>query len=121
MDTSADYMSVICDYVTKENTDVYKVIYDDYIEFTKTKEFLNDGFDAGLWAYERYDIMDEDFKNKIISKYGILKVVKSLESVSWVHGYVSVDAFLKEEAADEILRGIIVNIINDEVLMDFRK
>lgn len=117
IDITADYMNIICDYVTKDNQDVYKVIYDDYIKFTKTSEFQNDGFDAGLWAYDRYNLMDEDFKNKVIMRYGIVKLMNSLEYIADIYCYNSVSEFLKEH--DSVEETIIVFIINNEVLMDF--
>lgn len=117
IDITADYMSIICDYVTKDNQDVYKVIYDDYIKFTKTSEFLNDGFDAGLWAYDRYALMNEDFKTKVIMRYGIVKLMNSLEYIAGICCCESVSEFLKEY--DSVEEALIVHIINDEVLMNF--
>ena len=115
MDTNADYMSIICEYVVKSNNDIYEEIQNEYEKFKKEPEFVNDGFDAGVWAGDYIPKMDVNQKYKLFAKYGLVNILKSQAEVADNEGYKSIDEYLK--AGEDVEFSMAFYILITEVLI----
>lgn len=115
MDTNADYMGIICDYVVKSNNDIYEEIRNEYEKFKKTPEFVGDGLDAGMWTYDYHKKMDVVQKNKLFAKYGLVNMLKSQAQIADILCFNTVNQFLNE--CEDLEGNMIIHIISSEVLV----
>jgi hypothetical protein len=120
IDTNHDYMELIYKEVVKSNqileNKIYQVIIDQYNDFKKTPDFMDDDMVIGLWSLDYASNMNVDDKNLLFTKYGHTKLFTKLPEIASTNCYYSYDDFVEEES-DDLDMYIIAYIIQNDVIL----
>lgn len=100
--------------------DLHKNIKNDYYNFTKSTNFLNDGFDMAIWSMEYADNLSEQEKFIIIDKYGQNKLKSMLPKIAHLNSHHTYEDFVDAVGQKEADISNIAFIICHDILKDFK-
>ena len=100
--------------------DIYNKIQNDYLTFTKSDEFLNDGFDVAIWSMEYADKLSNLDKNIIIDKYGVRKLFSMFPKIAHLNSYRTYEDFIDSVGQKEADTCNVAFIIYNDILKDFK-
>ena len=120
IDTNHDYIELIYKEVVKSNqildNKIYQVIIDQYNDFKKTPDFMDDDMDLGLWALDFASNMNDVDKNLLFVKYGHTKLFTKLPEIASINCYYSYDDFV-QEVTNDLDMHIVAYIIQNDVIL----
>ena len=124
IDINHDYMSIICEYVIKTETqknkkNIKNIIRDEFIKYKKSDSYKNGIILIDKWSslYTRYD-MEEDTINELFNNIGHLNIIKLLPKIAKHYGNDSCEDFMENCNNDDYtLKFHLVDYIIDEIII----